>query len=60
MQIKTTMRDFLGGSVVVNPHTNAGDTGWIPGPRTKVSHAAGQISPCTTQLHATITEAHVL
>ena len=54
------MRDFPCGSVVVNPHTNAGDTGWIPGAGTKASHAAGQISPCTTQLHVTITEAHVL
>ena len=54
------MRDFPCGSVVVNPHTSAGDTGWIPGAGTKASHAAGQISPCTTQLHVTITEAHVL
>jgi len=36
MQIKTTMRNFPGSSVVANPHTNAGDTGWIPGPGTKV------------------------
>ena len=32
MQIKTTMRDFPGGTVVKNPPANAGDTGWSPGP----------------------------
>ena len=40
LKIKTTMRGFPGDSVVVNPHTNAGDIGWIPGPGTKVSDAA--------------------
>ena len=32
MQIKTTVRDFLGGSVDGNPPVNTEDTGSIPGP----------------------------
>ena len=38
--------DFLGGSVVKNPPSNAGDTGSIPGQGTKIPHAEGQLSPC--------------
>ena len=45
------MGDFLGGSVVKNPLSNAGDTGSIPGQRTKILHAMGQQS-----LQATMTE----
>ena len=40
--------DFPGGPVVKNPPSNAGDEGLIPGPGTKIPHAAGQLSPCTT------------
>ena len=39
------MRDFPGGPVVKNPTCNAEDMGSIPGQGTKISHAAGQISP---------------
>ena len=45
------MRDFPGGPVVKNPSCNAGDASLIPGQRTKIPHAAGQLSP-----HATTTE----
>ena len=37
--------DFPGGSVVKNPPSTAGDTGSIPGGRTKIPHASGQLSP---------------
>ena len=43
--------DFPGGPVVKNPPYNAGDVGSIPGQRTKIPHAAGQLS-----LHTTTTE----
>ena len=42
---------FPGGPVVKNPPANAGDTGSIPGQRTKIPRAAGQLS-----LHATTNE----
>ena len=38
---------FPGGPVVKNPPINAGDEGSIPGQGTKMSHASGQLSPCT-------------
>ena len=41
-------RDFPGGPVVKNPPSNARDVGSIPGRGTKIPHAAGQLSPCTT------------
>ena len=41
-------RDFPGGPVVENPPANAGDMGSIPGRGTKIPHAVGQLSPCTT------------
>jgi len=31
-----------------NPPFNAGDASSIPGPGTKIPHAAGQLSPVTT------------
>ena len=34
-------RDLPGGPVVKNPPANAGDTGSIPGPGTKIPHALG-------------------
>ena len=40
--------DFPDGPVVENPPSNAGDTGLIPGRGTKIPHAAGQLSPCST------------
>ena len=39
-------RDFPGGSVVKNLPSNAGDVAMIPGPETKIPHAAGQLSLC--------------
>ena len=48
---KMWYRDFPGGPVVKNPPCNAGDVGSIPGRRTKIPHAAGQLS-----LRATTTE----
>ena len=44
-------RDFLGGPVVKNPPSKAGDVGLIPGRGTKIPHAAEQLS-----LHAATTE----
>ena len=37
-----------GGPVVKNPPSNAGYMGSVPGQGTKLSHATGQLSPCTT------------
>ena len=39
--------DFLGGPVVKNPPSNAGDAGSITGRGTKIPRATGQLSPCT-------------
>ena len=36
ISIKKHTRDFLGGPVVKNPLSNAGDAGSIPGQRTKI------------------------
>ena len=33
--------------MVKNPPSNAVDTGPIPGQGTKISHAMGQLSPCS-------------
>ena len=41
-------REFPGSPVVKNLPSNAGDVGLIPGEGTKVPHAMGQLSPCTT------------
>ena len=38
-------RDFPSGPVVKNPRTNARFVGWIPSWRTKIPHAAEQLSP---------------
>ena len=40
--------DFSGGPVVKNLPSNARDMGSIPGQRTKIPHALGQLSPCAT------------
>ena len=37
--------DFASGPVVENPPSNAGHMGSIPGQRTKMPRAAGQLSP---------------
>ena len=37
-------RDFPDGPVVKSPPVNAGDTGSIPGPETKIPHDVGQLS----------------
>ena len=34
--------------MVENPPYNAGDAGSIPGQRTEIPHAVGQLSPCAT------------
>ena len=47
------IRDFLGGPVVKNPPSNAGDAGLIPGRGTKIPHAAGQLSPLDTTTEPT-------
>ena len=40
-------RDFPGGPVVESLPSSAVDVGSIPGWRTKIPHASGQLSPCT-------------
>ena len=51
---KTDTWDFPGGPVVKNPPANAGDWRSIPGPETKIPHALGQLSPCTTTSEPTL------
>ena len=46
-------RDFPGGPVVKNLPSNAGDVGSIPGRGTKIPHAVGQLSLCTTTTEPT-------
>ena len=41
-------RDFLGGPVVKTLSFHCRDTGLIPGQGTKITHAMGQLSLCTT------------
>ena len=43
---KSLWMDFPGGPVVKNLPANAGDMGSIPGLRTKIPHALGQLSTC--------------
>ena len=52
------MRDFPGGPVVKNTPSNAGDAGSIPGQRTKIPHATGQLSLCATTTEPTHCGAH--
>ena len=40
--------DFPGGPVIKNLPSSAGDVGSITGQRTKIPHAAGQLSLCAT------------
>ena len=51
---KCLLWDFPGGPVVKNPPANAGDWRSIPGPETKIPHALGQLSPCTTTSEPTL------
>ena len=48
MVLSQKLRDFPGGPVVKNPPYKAGDAGSIPGQGTKIPHATGQLSPCTS------------
>ena len=59
---KPASRDFPGGPVVKNPPSNAGDTGLIPGPGTKIPHVVGQLSPrtATTESACCNYKAHTL
>ena len=52
--LESELQGFPGGPVVKTPHSNAGALGFLPGWGTKIPHAGGPPSPCTT-----ITEAHV-
>ena len=45
---KRFSKDFPGGPVVKNPLCKVGDVGSIPGPGTKILHAAEQPSSCVT------------
>ena len=47
------LEDFLGGPVVKNPPSNAGDMGSIPGRGTKIPHAMEQLSQNTTTAEPT-------
>ena len=46
--IINNLGDFAGDPVVKNPPCNAEDAGSIPGQGTKMPHAKGQVSLCTT------------
>ena len=48
--------DFPGAPVVKNPLANAGDTGLIPSPGTKISHAPEHLCTCTTTTEPTCLE----
>ena len=50
----TELQGFPGGPVIKSSHSNTGDSSSMPGWGTKIPHAGGPPSPCTT-----ITEAHV-
>ena len=45
--------------MVKNPSCNAGDTSSIPGQGTKIPHAAGQLSLCTTTTEPGRSGAHM-
>ena len=46
--------DFPGGLEIKNSPANSGDMSSMPGQETKISHAAGQLSPCSTAGEATV------
>ena len=54
--IKCDGRDLPGGSVVKNPPSNAGDSGLIPGPGTKIPDASGQLSPFSSVQFSSVTQ----
>ena len=43
-ELKESLGDLPGGSVIKNPPSNAEDVGSIPGRGTKIPHALGQLS----------------
>ena len=43
-ELKDSLGDLPGGSVIKNPPSNAEDVGSIPGRGTKIPHAPGQLS----------------
>ena len=47
-ELKDSLGDLPGGSVIKNPPSNAEDVGSIPGRGTKIPHALGQPSPHST------------
>ena len=49
VQLKPTSWDFPGGPVVKNLPSKAGDVGSTPGQRTKILHAARELSPCSLE-----------
>ena len=61
-QRKGHVRGFLGGPVVKNPPSNAGDVDSIPGRGTKIPRATGHMSPraTTTELMRLNVRARVL
>jgi len=52
MAFKVPLEGFPGGPEVKNPPANAGDTGLITGPGTKISHARGKLSLLATNYWA--------
>ena len=58
-RVKTeTVGDFPGGPLVRNLPSNAGDMGSIPGWRTEIPHASGQLSPLATTRDAHLPTPH--
>ena len=53
-RFKQHCKDFPGGPVVKNLLSNAGETSLIPGQRTKILHAVGQLSPCVITAEPTL------
>ena len=51
-------RNFPGGPVVESLPSNAGDTGLILGPGTKILYATGQLSLSTTATEPRCSRAH--
>ena len=53
--LKVLPLDFLGGPVVGNLPANTGNVALIPGPGTKIQHAAGQLGPRTPTTEISMT-----
>ena len=54
MKAVKRVKDFTGGPVVKNPPPNVEDVALIPGQGTKIPHAVGQLSLCTTNREAQV------